>query len=123
MKNKANPPDTQHKNQHYQFTPIITTLAFPLFIEQRKNAESLQEKSPKIKEPKSEGLEIIKYEISDNKIKFFDTKGFLKKCWVLIKEIPIQEINGIESFGNELKITWNAEVYTFVSKKDSELII
>jgi len=123
MKNKANPPDTQHKNQHYPFTPIITTLAFPLLIKQRKNAEPLQEKSPEINKPKSEGINIIKYEISDNKIKFFDAKGFLKKRWVLIKEIPIQEISGTESFGNELKITWNEEVYTFVSKKNSELVI
>ena len=66
---------------------------------------------------------ITKYEISDNKIKFFDAKGFPKKHWVLIKEIPIQEISGIESFGNELRITWNEEVYTFVSKKNSESII
>ncbi|HEX7481985.1 MAG TPA: hypothetical protein VF350_00770 [Candidatus Bathyarchaeia archaeon] len=123
MKNKANPQDTQRKNHHYSFTPIITTLAFPLLIEQQKNAESLREKSLKINKSKSKDLEITKYEISDNKIKFFDAKGFLKKRWVLIKEIPIQEISGVESFGNELKITWNEEVNIFVSKKNTELII
>ena len=123
MKNKANPPDSRQKNHHYAFTPIITTLAFPLLIEHGKNAESLQEKSIKINKPKSKCLDITKYEISDNKIKFFDVKGFLKKRWVLIKEIPIQEISGIESFGNELKIIWNEEFYTFISKKNSELVI
>jgi hypothetical protein len=122
MKNKVNPPDTQPKNQHYTFTPIITTLAFPLLIEQRKNTTSLQEKSPKNKKTKSDDIDITKYEISDNKINFFDAKGLLKKRWVLIKEIPIQEITSIENFGNKLKITWNEEGYTFVSKKNSELL-
>jgi len=94
-----------------------------LLIGRQKNAESIQEKSGENKKLKSKGLVITKYEISDNKIKFFDAKGFPKKHWVLIKEIPIQEISGIESFGNELRITWNEEVYTFVSKKNSESII
>jgi hypothetical protein len=123
MKNKANPPDTQGKNHQYAFTPLITTVAFPLLIGRQKNAESIQEKSGENKKPKSKSLAITKYEISDNKIKFFDAKGFPKKHWVLIKEMPIQEINKIESFGNELKITWNEEVYTFISKKNSESII
>jgi hypothetical protein len=74
-----------------------------LLIGRQKNAESIQEKSGENKKPKSKGLAITKYEISDNKIKFFDAKGFLKKHWVLIKEMPVQEINNIESFGNELK--------------------
>jgi len=52
----------------------------------------------KINKPNSKGLDITKYEISHNKIKFFYAKGFLKKRWVLIKEIPIQEISGVESF-------------------------
>ena len=124
MKNKTNPPDTQRKNHHYAFTPLITTVAFPLLIGRQKNAESTQEKSSEnLKNSKSKSLAIIKYEVSDNKIKFFDAKGFPKKRWVLIKEIPIQEISGVESFGNELKLTWNEEVYTFVFKKNSESVI
>jgi hypothetical protein len=123
MKNKANPPDTKDKNRQYAFTPLITTVAFPLLIGRQKNAESIKEKSGDNKKFESKGLAITKYEISDNKIKFFDAKGFPKKHWVLIKEMPIQEIIGIESFGNELKITLNEEVYIFVSKKNSELII
>jgi hypothetical protein len=123
MKNKTDPPDFHSKNYHYTFTPLITTVAFPLLIGRQKNAESTQEKSPENKKPKSKNLAIIKYEVSDKKIKFFDAKGFPKKRWVLIKEMPIQEINGIESFGNELKITWNEEVYTFISKKNSESVI
>src|SRR5665647_863502 len=117
MKNITDPPDFHRKNYQYTLTPLITTVAFPLLIGRQKNAESTQEKSPENKRPKFKSLAIIKYEISDNKIKFFDAKGFPKKRWVLIKEIPIQEISDVESFGNELKITWNEEVYTFVSKK------
>ncbi|TFH22276.1 hypothetical protein E4G67_04575 [Candidatus Bathyarchaeota archaeon] len=123
MKSKTDPPDFHHKNYPYTFTPLITTVAFPLLIVRQKNAESTQEKSPENKKPKSKSFAIIKYEVSDNKIKFFDAKGFPKKRWVLIKEMPIQEISSIESFGNELRITWNEEVYTFVSKKNSESVI
>jgi hypothetical protein len=122
MKNKTNPPDTQRKNYHFTFTPLITTVAFPLLIGRQKNAETIEAKMPKSEKPKSKCLVIIKYEISDNKIKFFDAKGFPKKHWVLIKEIPIQEISAVESFGNELKLTCNEEVYTFISKKNSEAI-
>ena len=123
MKSKTSPPDTQRINHHYAFTPLITTLAFPLLIGLQKNRESIQEKAPKSKKTKSKGLAITKYEVSDNKIKFFDAKGFPKKHWVLIKELPIQEISAVENFNNELKITWNDEVYTFFSKKNSELVI
>jgi len=123
MKNKTDPQDFHRKNYQYTFTPLITTVAFPLLIGRQKNAESTQEKSPENKKPKFKSLAIIKYEVSDNKIKFFDAKGFPKKRWILIKEIPIQEISGVESFGKELKITWNEEVYTFVSKKNSESVI
>ena len=122
MKNKANPPATQGKNRRYAFTPLITTVAFPLLIGRQKNAESTQEKLSENKNSKSKSLAIIKYEVSDNKIKFFDAKGFPKKRWVLIKEMPIHEISGIESFGKELKLTWNEEVYTFVFKKESESV-
>ena len=123
MKNKANPSDTQGKKHQYAFTPLITTVAFPLLIGRQKNAESTQEKLSENKNSKSKSLAITKYEVSDNKIKFFDAKGFPKKRWVLIKEMPIHEISGIESFGKELKLTWNEEVYTFVSKKNSESVI
>ena len=120
MKNNGDSSDILHKKLLYQFTPLITTVAFPLLIGRRKNEKDLQEKSPKFSRPKSKGLAIIKFEVTGDKIKFFDAKGFPKKRWVLIKEIPIQEISGVESFGNELKITWNEEIYTFVSKKKYE---
>jgi hypothetical protein len=122
MKDKTDSPDFHRKNYQYTFTPLITTVAFPLLIGRQKNAESTLEKSTENKKPKFKSLAITKYEVSDNKIKFFDAKGFPKKHWVLIKEIPIQEISDVESFGNELKITWNEEVYAFVSKKNSESV-
>ena len=123
MKNKPYSPDTQRKNHMYTFIPVITTVAFPLLFGGRKNEQSVQEKSPKLNRPKSKVLGITKYEVSDNKIKFFDAKGFPKKRWVLIEEILIQEISSVESFGNKLKITWNEEVYTFVFNKKFESVI
>ncbi len=123
MKNKTSPTDTQRSNHHYSFTPLITTVAFPLLIERQKNAESIQEKAQISKKIKPKGLAISKYELSDNKIKFFDAKGFPKKHWVLLKEVSIQEISAVENFDNELKITWNEEVCIFFSKKNSESVI
>ncbi len=123
MKNKTSPTDTQHSNHHYSFTPLITTVAFPLLIERQKNAESIQEKTQKSKKIKTKGLAISKYELSDNKIKFFDAKGFPKKHWVLLKEVLIQEISAVENFDNQLKITWNEEVCIFFSKKNPESVI
>ena len=119
MKNEATPQNTQHKNRHYLFTPLITTTAIPVIIGRRKKTETAQEKTPKTN-PKPKGLTITKYDLSDNVVKFFATQGFLKKASVILKEIPILEIKNIESFGNELNATWKGIVYSFVFKQKSE---
>jgi hypothetical protein len=119
MKNKATPQDIQPKNHNYSFTPLITTIAIPMLIGRRKKMESATEKSPNPK-PKPRGVAVAKYELSDTMVKFFDAKGFPKKRWVIIKEIPIHEITSIESFVNELNVTWNGTVYSFVFKQKSE---
>ncbi len=119
MKNKTNPKPTQHKNHNYPFTPTITTIAVPLLIGQRKKTEATQEKTLK-QNTKPKGLAVVKYEVSDDKVKFFAAKGFLKKRWVIIKEIPLNGITSIESLGNELNLTWNGAVYSFVFKQKSE---
>ncbi len=41
----------------------------------------------------------------------------LKKQWIVVKEIPLLEIEHIEKFGNQLSITWKGVTYTFFSKE------
>ena len=119
MKNEANQQDTQQKTLQNNVIPAITTVAMPLLIGRRKKMETAeqsgQEKSSKPKQ-KQKGIAVTKYELSDGIVKFFAAKGFPKKRWVILKEIPIQEITNIDSFGNELSITWNDVVYWFVLK-------
>ncbi len=120
MKNKQHPIDFQSKSTDFTFAPAITTIAFPLMFGRRKETQPIQEKTAKPK-PKPKGLAIDKYELTDNIIKFFAAKGFPKKRWVLLKEIPIADIGSVESFGsNDLSVTWNGVVYAFVLKKKSE---
>jgi hypothetical protein len=47
MKNKTNKSDTYTKSKDYSFTPLITTVAFPLLIGRLKKGNSIQEKSPR----------------------------------------------------------------------------
>jgi len=121
-----NPPEIQNKNPDYFYVPAITTVAMPLLFGRRKNlqtiAESPQEKPLKPKE-KPKALKIAKYEVSDNKVKFFAAKGFPKKRWMLIKQVPLNEVTSVESFGNELSLTWNGAVYSFVFQKKNESFV
>jgi hypothetical protein len=108
----------------YAFTPAITTVAFPLLFGRRKEKTAAQEEAPKAKpKPKQKGLATDKYELSDATVKFFAAKGFPKKKWVILKEIPIQEITDVESSGNDLSVTWNGVVYFFVLRKKGELFV
>ena len=81
------------------------------------SALSAQENPPKVK-PK--GLAVTKFELSDNTVKFFVAKGFRKKRLVVIKEIPVYEINSIEHFGNELSVTWKGVTDLFFMEKKAE---
>ena len=119
MKNKASHQDSQ-PNHHYTFTPTITTMAIPILFGRRKDAGSVQEKTAPNPKPNPKALIVAKYELSDNVVKFFDAKGFPKKRWVTIKEIPVKEITSVESSGNELNITCGDAVYLFVFKQKSE---
>jgi hypothetical protein len=118
MKNKLD-PDSVRARSDYVFTPVITTVAFPLLLFGRgKKTGAPQENQPKpTRKKKPKGLAVAKYELTENSVKFFATKGFPKKRWVMLKEIPFAEITNVESFGNELSLTWNSAVYEFVLKK------
>ncbi len=119
MRNNAHSQDIQ-RNNPYPITPAITTIAMPLLIGRRKklSLETAQEKS-KETQPKSKATEVEKYEVTPETLKFFVKKGWLKKRFVVIKEIPVYEISGIESLGNELSVTWKVTTDWFVLKKKS----
>lgn len=60
---------------------------------------------------------ISEYELSpDGTLKLFDVRGPLKKRRVLIRKISIRDITSIESFENELSITWNGVTNLFFMK-------
>ena len=72
-------------------------------------------------EKKQKGIQVSKVEVSDNIAKFFAAKGFRKKQWIVVKEIPLLEIEHIEKFGNELSVTWKGATYTFFTKEKTDL--
>jgi hypothetical protein len=73
-------------------------------LRRKQSEESSNQQKPRKKKPK--GLEVGKFEVSDNAVKFFAAKGFGKKQWVTVREIPVLEIEHIENMDNELRITW-----------------
>ena len=72
-------------------------------------------------EKKQKDIQVSKVEVSDNIVKFFVAKGLLKKQWIVVKEIPLLEIEHIEKFGNELSVTWKGATYTFFSKEKTDV--
>lgn len=77
----------------------------------------VQENLPKSK-PKH--FPVQKVEVVNDAVKFSMAKGFFKKRWIVVKEIPVLEITRIENFGNELTVTWKDKVDTFFMKGKSE---
>jgi len=70
---------------------------------------------------KQKGVQVSKVGVSDNIIKFSVATGFLKKHWIIVKEIPLLEIGHIEKFGKELSVTWNGSAYIFFSKEKTDI--
>lgn len=69
---------------------------------------------------KTQGILVDKFEFSDNTVKFYVVKGFAKKQWVSIREIPVPEITQIDKFGNELTITWKNTIDRFYTKEKTD---
>jgi hypothetical protein len=63
---------------------------------------------------------ISDYDLSNGNLRFFDKKGLLKKQMMLIKEIPVYEITNVESYWNELSVTWNGATNLFFRKDSFE---
>jgi hypothetical protein len=60
------------------------------------------------------------FEVSNGVLKFFNVKGLLKKKVVVVREVPINEIDNVESYWNELSITWNGITNLFFRKDSFE---
>ena len=67
-------------------------------------------------QPAKVAVKVDKAEIVDNTVKFFVAKGRRKKQWVTVKEIPVLEIEHIESSGNEVTVTWKGATDLFCTK-------
>ena len=97
---------------------VIAVLLIIILFAWRKHARKMGRKK---NQPADVAVEVTKVEIADNTVKFFAAKGFRKKQWVVVKEIPLLEIEHIEKFGNELSVTWKGATYTFFTKEKTDL--
>ena len=84
----------------------------------QSNDSEGQEDPPK---KKQKGIEVAKVEVSDNIAKFFVAKGLGKKQWIVVREIPVLEIEHVEKFGNELSVTWKGVTDSFFTKEKTDL--
>ncbi len=72
-------------------------------LRRNKSEDSSDQQKTQKKKPK--GLQVDKFEVSNYTVKFFAAKGFGKKQWILVREIPVLEIDHIENMDNELSVT------------------
>ena len=87
-------------------------------LRRKQPEDSSDQQKPQKKKPK--GLEVGKFEVSDNTAKFFAAKGFGKKQWVAVREIPVLEIEHVENSGNELSVTWKGATDSFFTKEKGD---
>jgi hypothetical protein len=63
---------------------------------------------------------ISDFELSNGVLKFFNPHGLFKKKIAVVREIPVSEIDSVESYWNELSITWNGVTNIFFKKNSFE---
>ncbi len=124
MTNKTEPPASQYLSHSYIPAKIPAAMQLLLFGRHKKEPASqqgnTQETPPKQKQRKLTGTAIAKYEIAEEKVKFYAAKGFFKKRWVVVKEFPVSEVSAVESVDNWISLTWNGAAYSFILKKKAE---
>ena len=87
-------------------------------LKRNRSEDSSDQQKPRKKKPK--GLEVGKFEVSDNTAKFYAAKGLGKKQWIVVREIPVLEIEHIENLDNELSITWKGVTDSFFTKEKTD---
>jgi len=87
-------------------------------LKRNRSEDSSDQQKPRKKKVK--GVEVGKFEVSDNTIRFFAAKGLGKKRWVAVREIPIPEIEHIENLDNELSVTWKGVTDSFFTKEKTD---
>ena len=93
-----------------------------LFVWRRKGEKQPVNSTVQENSQKPKGIPVTKLEVTDATARFFAAKGFLKKRWTVVKEIPVYEMTAIEIFRNELGVTWKGVIYTFsVNEKTDSL--
>ena len=88
-------------------------------LRRKQSNDSENQEDPQGK--KQKGIEVAKVEVSDNVAKFFVAKGLGKKQWIVVREIPVLEIEHVEKFGNELSVTWKGVTDSFFTKEKIDL--
>ena len=99
---------------------VLACILVTFFVRRRKRETIKQSDQESLPKPEPKGFTVAKFEVSDNAVRFFVAKGFFKKRWVVVKEIPVYAINSIEHFGNELSVTWKGVTDLFFMEKKSE---
>ncbi|MDR1993288.1 MAG: hypothetical protein LBQ98_07345 [Nitrososphaerota archaeon] len=98
---------------------IKSPIAVPILLFGRKKSNQPSTKdaaNSKSKPPKLIGFPIVKYEIVDEKVKFYTSAGLFKKHWTVVKEFPIYELTGVESLDSWISLCWNDKKYQFILK-------
>ncbi|HMK93855.1 MAG TPA: hypothetical protein VK536_00490 [Candidatus Limnocylindrales bacterium] len=87
-------------------------------LRRNKSEDDSDQQKQQRKKPK--GLQVDKFEVSDNTVKFYVAKGLAKKQWIVVQEIPILEIEHVESLDNELSVTCKGVTDSFFTREKTD---
>ncbi len=107
------PSQPEPKQVQQQNPPVQEPAAQP----EPKVQEQVQQKPEKKPKGKTKSLKVIKFEVSEDIIKFSAAKGFFRKKSVVIREIPVPEVEKIEGGDNKLTLTWKGTSESFYTEE------
>jgi len=96
---------------------VRTISTLPLLFGRKKielQSVETQAVTTKSKPSKPAGFPVAKYDIAEDKLRFFNKTGLSKKRWIVTKEFPIYELTKMEHRGNWLSLSWNDQIYSFI---------
>jgi len=97
---------------------VIAVLLIIILFAWRRRARKMGRNK---NQPAAGAIAVTEVEVANNTVKFFAAKGFRKKQRIVVKEIPVLEIEHIENRGNELSVTWKGATYSFFTTKKTDL--